>query len=283
MDRSLDQLYQMALALTLWIAGLGLGMSFGPRQILRTLRRGGLFARATVLDVVIVPLLVWGLVQAFSIPDHYATGLLLVGVATAGPLGIKAAQLARADLPYAIALVVVLEVANAVAIPVWVALLMPPWVQVPIWPVVRTLLLLVLAPLAVGMAVRAAAANSGAPGAVGGAAVDDRAAGGDRHRAGKVCPHRPGQLRGGGPGSVDGRAAGATAGRASPTDHGHDLAGDRGTGQRSRVGDRANVVRGAFRGECGHRGFRDASILLPVSFAIVAGRTVLSDTSSPTV
>ena len=155
MDRSLDQLYQMALALTLWIAGLGLGMSFGPRQILRTLRRGGLFARATVLDVVIVPLLVWGLVQAFSIPDRYATGLLLVGVASAGPLGIKAAQLARADLPYAIALVVVLEAANVVAIPVWVALLMPPGVQVPMWPVVRTLLLLVLAPLAVGMAVRA--------------------------------------------------------------------------------------------------------------------------------
>ena len=154
-DRSLDQLYQVALALTLWITGLGLGMSFGLGQILRTLRRGGLFARATVLDVVIVPLLVWGLVQAFSIPDHYATGLLLVGVASAGPLGIKAAQLARADLPYAIALVVVLEAANVVAIPVWVALLLPPGVQVPMWPVVRTLLLLVLAPLAVGMAVRA--------------------------------------------------------------------------------------------------------------------------------
>ena len=155
MDRSRDQLYQVALALTLWITGLGLGMSFGLGQILRTLRRGGLFARATVLDVVIVPLLVWGLVQAFSIPDHYATGLLLVGVASAGPLGIKAAQLARADLPYAIALVVVLEAANVVAIPVWVALLLPPGVQVPMWPVVRTLLLLVLAPLAVGMAVRA--------------------------------------------------------------------------------------------------------------------------------
>jgi BASS family bile acid:Na+ symporter len=130
-------------------------MSFGPGQILRTLRRGGLFARAIVLDVVIVPLLVWGLIHAFSIPDRYATGLLLVGVASAGPLGIKAAQLARADLPYAIALVVVLEAANVVAIPVWVALLMPPGVQVPMWPVVRTLLLLVLAPLAVGMAVRA--------------------------------------------------------------------------------------------------------------------------------
>jgi BASS family bile acid:Na+ symporter len=94
-------------------------------------------------------------VQVFSVPDRYATGLLLVGVASAGPLGIKAAQLAGADLPYAIALVVVLEAANAVAIPAWVALLLPPGAHVPLWPVARTLLLLVLAPLAVGMAVRA--------------------------------------------------------------------------------------------------------------------------------
>jgi BASS family bile acid:Na+ symporter len=103
--RVLDQFYQVALVLTLWIAGLGLGMSHRPSQILRTLRRGGLFARA--------------------------------------------------DLPYAIALVVVLESANAVAIPVWVTLLLPSGVQVSLGPVVRTLLLLVLAPLAVGMAIGA--------------------------------------------------------------------------------------------------------------------------------
>lgn len=154
MDRALGQFYQFALVLTLWITGLGLGMSYGPSQILRTLRRGGLFARAVLLDVVIVPLLIWGLVQAFSVPDRYATGLLLVGMASGGPLGIKAAQIGRADVPYAIALVVVLEAANAVAIPVWVALVLPPGVQVPMGPVVRTLLLFVLAPLAVGMAIR---------------------------------------------------------------------------------------------------------------------------------
>jgi BASS family bile acid:Na+ symporter len=154
-DRALGLFYQFALVLTLWITGLGLGMSHRPSQILQTLRHRGLFARAVLLDVVIIPLLIWGLVQAFSVPDRYATGLLLVGMASGGPLGIKAAQLARADLPFAIALVAVLEAANAVAIPVWVALVLPPGVQVPIGPVVRTLLLLVLAPLAVGMAIRA--------------------------------------------------------------------------------------------------------------------------------
>ena len=53
-DRALGQFYQFALVLTLWITGLGLGMTYGPSQILRTHRRGGLFARAVLLDVVIV-------------------------------------------------------------------------------------------------------------------------------------------------------------------------------------------------------------------------------------
>ena len=100
-----------------------------PRRAVGSGRRAGRRGRAVGY---------LGLVQGFSVPDRYATGLLLVGMASAGPLGIKAAQLARADLPYAIALVVVLGVANAVAIPVWVALLLPPGVQVPMGPVVRT-------------------------------------------------------------------------------------------------------------------------------------------------
>jgi predicted Na+-dependent transporter len=63
------------------------------------------------------PLFVWALVRALSVPTDLAVGLLLVGFASAGPLGIKAAALAGADVAYAITLVVVLEAANALVIP----------------------------------------------------------------------------------------------------------------------------------------------------------------------
>jgi predicted Na+-dependent transporter len=55
---------------------------------------------------------VWALVELLSIPDEYAIGLLLVGFASAGPLGIKAAQIAGADVACAVSLVVVLEAAT---------------------------------------------------------------------------------------------------------------------------------------------------------------------------
>ena len=258
-DRALDQFYQLALVLTLWITGLGLGMSFTPSQILRTLRRGGLLARAAVLDVVVVPLAIWGWCRGFSVPDRYATGLLLVGMASAGPLGIKAAQLARADLPYAIALVVVLGVANAVAIPVWVALLLPPGVQVPMGPVVRTLLLLVLAPLAVGMAIGARwpatakrLAGWAPPLSTLGLVVVIALC----WPALSASWSRPSQP---GPAAVTAVLValgwvGCWAGR--PGRPGAHLAGDRGAGQWPGVGHRPGVVRLARCRQGGHRGLR---------------------------
>jgi len=153
-DHLLEVAYGVSLVVTLWATGLGLGMSLAPRDFSLVLRRGGLFGRAFVLDCVALPLVVWSLVEVLSVQEDYATGLLLVGVASAGPLGIKAAELARADVPFAISLVAALEAANAFVIPAWVALLLPAGATVPITPVVTTLLLLVLCPLLIGLALR---------------------------------------------------------------------------------------------------------------------------------
>lgn len=154
MDRLLELAYGVSLVATLWATGLGLGMSLGPRDFAPVLRRVRLFSRAFVLDCVALPVVVWGLVELLSVRDDYAIGLLLVGVASAGPLGIKATELARADVPLAITLVAVLEAANAFVIPAWVAVLLPAGASVPIAPVATTLLLLVLCPLLIGLALR---------------------------------------------------------------------------------------------------------------------------------
>ena len=153
-DRLLELAYGVSLVATLWVTGLGLGMSLALRDFAPVLRRLGLFGRVLVLDCLALPLVVWALVELFSVREDYAIGLLLVGVASAGPLGIKASELARADVVLAISLVAVLEAANAFVIPAWVALLLPAGASVPITPVATTLVLLVLCPLLIGLALR---------------------------------------------------------------------------------------------------------------------------------
>lgn len=149
----LDTAVDIAIVVTLWATGLELGLTLGVKGVVDPLRRVGLVARAVTLDVAVIPLVVWALVTILAIPTDYAVGLLLVGAASAGPLGIKMSQLAHGDVGYAVSLVVLLEVANAAAIPVWSALLMPAEVVIPYAQLILTLAAVLLLPLAVGAAV----------------------------------------------------------------------------------------------------------------------------------
>jgi len=155
MHLDLDSVYAVALTVTLWITALGVGASHDPRSVRAGVDRPGLVIRLLVLDVVVVPCIVLGLVRLVSVPDDLAVGLVIVGTASAGPLGLKTAQLARGDVPLAITLVVGLELLNIVAMPLWAAIAIPSVVSVPLAEIIRTLLVGVLVPLSIGFAGRA--------------------------------------------------------------------------------------------------------------------------------
>lgn len=150
MDSAIDVL----ILITLWSSGfaLGLGLERGALAWPRT--RTVQFARVLVLDLVVIPLAVWLLTLALNLEPGYATGLLIVGAASAGPLGIKVAQLANGDQRLAISLVIVLELANILVVPFWAALLLPVGVSLPLDGIIRTLVVGVLLPVVVGALVR---------------------------------------------------------------------------------------------------------------------------------
>ncbi len=154
MNGFLGAAYAIGAVIALWAAGIGIGMDHSIREVLAPLRRGGLFGRVALVDVLVLPPLVWALVKVFQVPSGYATGLLLVGIASAGPLGLKAAQIAGADAVTALSLVVVLELANLAAIPLWSAILLPSDASIDVANIVLTLAAVVLLPLVVGLACR---------------------------------------------------------------------------------------------------------------------------------
>ena len=155
MDQVAGVLYDGALFVALWMTGLGLGLSSDIARFLAPLRNARLVMMLVVLDVVAIPLLVWSLTHMFGVASDSAVGLLLVGIASGGPLGITASRIAGGDARAAASFVIVLEAANAVAVPVWVALLLPAGVAVPFGQLIVALVLLVLAPLGIGVGLRA--------------------------------------------------------------------------------------------------------------------------------
>ena len=130
-------------------------MSFTVAQVVAPLRRVGVFAVALVINVLVVPALAWGLAKLFPITSEQVVGLVLVCIASAGPAGLKAAQLAkRADLALGISLVVVLQLVNIVAAPLWARAVVTD-ATVSTRMIVKDLLLLVLIPLILGLVGRA--------------------------------------------------------------------------------------------------------------------------------
>jgi len=130
---------------------MSLGMGFTVSQVIAPLRRYGVIGAALVINVLLAPLVAWGLAKLFPITSEQVVGLVLVCIASAGPAGLKAAQLAkRADMALAVSLVIVLQLVNIVAAPLWASAVVT-GASVSALTIIKDLLLLVLVPLVVGL------------------------------------------------------------------------------------------------------------------------------------
>lgn len=157
----LSGLLTVLIVSTLWTTGVGLGMTVRPFDVAGVLRRRRLVAAIVVLDVVLVPAAMWVAVELFVADESLATGLLLVAFASAGPLGIKLADMAGADPAFAIGIVVILELANIVVVPLWAAFLGVATGGRVVLEMAVALVVFILLPIAVGQLIRRA--SPGAP------------------------------------------------------------------------------------------------------------------------
>jgi predicted Na+-dependent transporter len=144
-------LFNAGIAISIGATVASLGMTFSVRQIIEPLRRVGLIVAIVVVNAVVLPFAAWGIAKASPMAGQYVDGLVLatIGMGSAGAL--KAAQLAkRADLALAVSAVVVLQIVDIVAVPLWAGHVVS-GASISAWAIVKDLLLLVLAPLAVGL------------------------------------------------------------------------------------------------------------------------------------
>jgi bile acid:Na+ symporter, BASS family len=137
---------------------LSLGLTFPVAQLLAPARRIRLVAAMLALNTVVLPAAAWAVARAVPITDGYAAGIALAAIGSGGAAGLKAAQLSRrADLALAVGLVVVLQVANLVAVPLWAGVVVT-GASLSRLTILLNLLALVLLPLVVGCALRARSA-----------------------------------------------------------------------------------------------------------------------------
>jgi BASS family bile acid:Na+ symporter len=137
---------------------LAVGLSLTVGQILEPLRSTRLVILALVANFVVMPLAALLIARAFRLDQPLGIALLLLGGAAGAPFLPKLAGVARGNLAFAVGLMVLLMVLTVGYLPLVLPMLLE-GVSVDPWAIARSLIVLMLIPLMIGLAVRARAAG----------------------------------------------------------------------------------------------------------------------------
>jgi bile acid:Na+ symporter, BASS family len=144
---------------------LAVGLSLTVGQILAPLRNARLVILALVANFVLMPLAALLIARVFRLDQPLGVALLLLGAAAGAPFLPKLAGVAKGNLAFSVGLMVLLMVLTVGYMPIVMPLLLE-GVSVDPMQIARSLVLLMLLPLVIGLALRArfaAAAGRAAP------------------------------------------------------------------------------------------------------------------------
>ena len=131
---------------------MGAGLTVG--QIIEPLRNVRLVVLGLLANFVLTPLAAFALARVLRLDEPLGVGLLLLGCAAGAPFLPKLAQLAKGNLAFAVGAMVLLMVVTVGYLPIVLPLLLP-GVTVNSWKIARSLVLVMLLPLAAGLVLKA--------------------------------------------------------------------------------------------------------------------------------
>jgi BASS family bile acid:Na+ symporter len=129
------------------------GLSLKLRELMEPLRKVRLVLLALLANFLFAPLLAYLLTLVIPLDPAHATGLLLLGGAAGAPFLPKLAELARGDLAFSVALMILLMVGSTLFMPLVLPLLIP-GLQADLWGIAQPLVVQLLLPLAAGLLVK---------------------------------------------------------------------------------------------------------------------------------
>jgi len=136
------------------VSMLAVGSSLTVRQIVAPLRNGKLVFFALLANFVLMPAAALAIAKLLRLDEPLGIALLLLGVAAGAPFLPKLAGIAKGNLAFAVGLMVLLMVLTVAYMPLILPLLLQ-GVSVDPMKIARSLLLLMLLPLGVGLALKA--------------------------------------------------------------------------------------------------------------------------------
>lgn len=153
MSAALASLSTIAVVVFAISSMLSVGLALSWRQIAARLSHARGVVRALVANFVLVPLLVYIVLEIFTLERPLGIGLFLVASAAGAPFLVKLTEAAESDMPLAATLLVLLLPVTIVYMPLVVPLVLPQ-AEVSAAMIAQPLVLTMLLPLAIGLTIR---------------------------------------------------------------------------------------------------------------------------------
>ena len=129
---------------------LAMGLSLTVTQIMEPLKNVRLVVLALLANFVLVPLLAYAITLVIPLEQSLEVGVIVLATAAGAPFLPKLVQGAKGNVAFGVGLMVLLMVVTIIYLPIVLPLLLP-GVSVNPWDIAKSLIVLMLVPLAIGL------------------------------------------------------------------------------------------------------------------------------------
>ncbi len=154
MTEILETLAMLSVLVFVISSMLSMGLSLTMKQIIDPLKDAKLVILALVANFILVPLVAYAITLILPLGESVSIGLILLSTAAGAPFLPKLVEVAKGNTAFSVGLMVLLMVVTIIYLPLVLPLLLS-GVEVNPWDIAKSLIIMMLIPLAIGLFIRA--------------------------------------------------------------------------------------------------------------------------------
>jgi BASS family bile acid:Na+ symporter len=153
MEVILQQFANLSVLIYIVATMLSMGLNFFPKQFLEPLKDKKLILKSLAANFILLPIVTYIILQVIPLEQGLAIGLVLMAAGAGSPFMLKLVQFMKADMAFAVGLMLILSIVTLIYMPLLLSILLP-GISVNPTSIAVSLLVLIFLPLIVGTAIK---------------------------------------------------------------------------------------------------------------------------------
>jgi BASS family bile acid:Na+ symporter len=153
MEVILQQFANLSVLIYIVATMLSMGLNFFPKQFLEPLKDKKLILKSLAANFILLPIVTYIILQVIPLDQGLAIGLVLMAAGAGSPFMLKLVQFMKADMAFAVGLMLILSIVTLIYMPLVLSILLP-GISVNPTSIAVSLLVLIFLPLIVGTAIK---------------------------------------------------------------------------------------------------------------------------------